>query len=131
MAPRKPFSPQIRQIIEAFAASMEFSSMPAPAADGSYGFAFEQSGMLSLLPASDGQEVVMALCRKPISDDEAAMRRFFLQASLESGTSGPLHAGISADNLFCYATRIPVDEFDLPTLESNLRVLMEAHELAA
>lgn len=131
MAKSTQFNSQFRQTIEAFAASMQFPSMPPAARDGSYTFVFEHSGVLSLLPASDSGEVVMALGRKPISDGEAFLRGFLLQASLEYLTTGPLHAGMTGDGLYCYATRVPADEFDLSTLEQNLKHLMRAHETAA
>lgn len=127
-APRANHHSQLQLTIEAFAASMEFNAAPEMAADGSYTFAFESSGVLSILPASDGREIVMALGRKPISDNETFLRRFLLSASLESYTSGPLHAGMTAAGLFCFATRIPIDRFDLPTLEANLNQLMAAHD---
>lgn len=130
MATARQFPPQIRQTVDAFAASMQLSGVPKPAQDGGYSFVFEHSGVLSLLPSSDGREVVMALGRRPVSDDEDSTRRFLLQASLEAMTSGPLHAALTGNGMFCYATRIPVDEFDLPTLEANLKGLAAAHEAA-
>lgn len=130
MAVTRQFSPQLRQTIEAFASSMQFASMPPAASDGGYSFVFEHSGMLSLSPSGDGRFVVVALGRKPVSNDESYTRRFFLQASLESLTGEALHAGMTAEGMCCYATRIPAEAFDLPTLESNLNLLIAAHEAA-
>jgi hypothetical protein len=110
---------------------MQFAAMPAPAADGSYTFVFEHSGTLSLLATRDRKHIVMALGRMPVSDDETFIRRFFMGAALEALTSGPLHAGIAPDGACYYATVIAGEEFDLPTLESNLNQLFAAHEAVA
>lgn len=128
MAAAIEFSPQARQTIEAFAASMGFASMPSPASDGSYTFVFEHSGTLSLLAGRDRRHVIMALGRRPFIADESYVRRFLAGASLEATTAGPLHAGMTSDGQFYYATQISSDHFDLPTLEYNLNQLDAAHE---
>ena len=125
------FLPQARQTILAFAESMAMSGEPKAGPDGSYTFLFESSGTVSLLPTPDGRNVMVAVGRQPIVDDEAAMLRLFMNAGLEVLTVGALHAGIAPNGDYYLATIIPNHRFDLPTLETTLNECFAVHDAAA
>lgn len=125
------FSSQAQQTIAAFAESMMMNGVPRPAADGSYTFLFEKSGTLTLIPASDGRNVILAVGRRPAIDDVSTMRVFFGNAGLEVTSTGPLHAGIAPNGDYYYAVVIPNGRFNLPTLETALNECFAAHDAVA
>lgn len=122
------FTAQTRQTVEDFAASMQFSAPPAPAADGSYTFVFDRLGTLSLLATDDGKNVLAALGRAPLSGDDGTMELFLEGAGLDPLNNQPLNAGLAPDGTFYYVMPIPSASFDLPTLEQTLDRLAAAHD---
>ena len=119
------FSPQARTTVEGFSESL---GLPALAArDGSYCFAFQRSGTLTITPASDNR-VIVSLERRPERTDEALLKRFFLAAGIDPTTNRALHAGLAKDGSLIYSVDFPVDDFTVPALHAGLGTLIEAHD---
>jgi len=121
-------SQQFTQTIEDFANSMQMKNRLEPAADGSFTFEFEQSGTLSLLPSQDDRHIFVALGRPPCSSDGTYLEKFLKSAGVDEDENQPLHAGISPNGQFYYVTVLPVQQFDLPGLESCLNRLIWVHD---
>jgi hypothetical protein len=122
------FTPQTRQTIASFVATMDFPGMPPAAADGSYSFLFAKTGILTLLATDDGAHVLVGLARQPSSSDSTYAERFFAAAGLDEHTNMPLHAGLAPNGAFMYVAPVRTDQFDLPTLEQRFTTLCAAHD---
>lgn len=119
-----PFSPQALQTIEGFAASL---GLPAtPSADGSYSFAFENSGTLTLTSAEDGERTLLSLFVRPHRLDTTVEQRIMSLAGPDITTNRFLSAGLTGDDGVIFAVDIDDAEMSLPTLETCMQQLLKA-----
>lgn len=109
------FSLASQRVIEAFAASMEIAIELSP--DSTYGFEFEQSGTLSLVPSQDGLRILVFLARPPYRLDADSHMRFLQLAGFDSNLGTMLHAAIGENGAFVLSASIEESEFSVQQLE--------------
>lgn len=118
------FAPGPRLVVEAFAAGL---GLPANAArDGSYSFAFAQSGVLTLTAAADGRTYI-SLARQPARPGRETEGRVLAAARRDPTTNRFLHAALAPDGSVVFAVALEPTEFDLPALDSCLQQLIATH----
>ena len=122
------FAAGAQMVIEAFAASLGLPSKPAR--DGSYSFAFRQSGVLTLTPGSDGRALI-SLARKPARPDRAAELKALAAARRDPTTNRFLHAGLATDGSLVFTIGLEAGAFDVPTLDSCFHQLVVVHASVA
>jgi type III secretion system chaperone SycN len=123
-----PFSRSALQVVEAFAAGLGLP--PRPARDGSFTFAFERLGQLTLTPAQDASRVLVSLARRPARLDAALMQRALARAGFDPTSGRVVHAGLAADDSLVYAASLDEAELDLPTIDGCLQQLAALHDAA-
>jgi len=111
-----------RDTIAAFAGQL---GLPLPASpDGSYSFAFQQSGLVTFTAADGSDRVVMSLAR-PIGTSEASEERLLQLAGPDRTTGRFLHAGLARDGSALLAVSLDRN-FGLPAVEEALQQLLAA-----
>ncbi|MBC8129910.1 MAG: hypothetical protein H7Y08_06270 [Rhizobiaceae bacterium] len=118
------FSDRASQTIGLFAGSLGLSATPA--ADGSFSFAFERSGLLTLTASEDGERCLASLAKRPVRLDERVERRVIELAGPDPSTRRFLSAGLDRGGSVVVAVSIDDDELDLPILEACLQQLISA-----
>lgn len=111
-----------RETIAAFAAQL---GLPLPVSpDGSYSFAFRQSGLVTFTAAEGSERVVMSLARR-VQLGDAGEERLLQLAGPDPATGQLLHTGVTRDGSAVFA--VSLDEgFDLPAVEAGLQRLLTA-----
>jgi type III secretion system chaperone SycN len=122
------FTAGARMVVEAFAASLGLPS--SPARDGSYSFAFRQSGVLTMTPGSDGRTLV-SLARKPARPDRALELKALAAARRDPTTNRFLHAGLATDGSLVFTIGLETGELDMPTLDTCFHQLVAVHASVA
>lgn len=117
------FSPQALQTIEGFAANLGLPAMPS--ADGSYSFAFENSGTLTLTSAQDGERTLLSLFMRPHRLDWTVEQKIMSLAGPDITTNRFLSAGLLSDGVM-FAVSVDDAEMSLPTLETCMQQLLKA-----
>jgi hypothetical protein len=120
------FSPRVLPSIETFVA--EFGIRPVPAEDGSYSFAFERTGMLSLVASEDGERVLMSLGWSPAYTEARQERRLLEAAGYDAVNQAMLHAGKSGDGMLLLTYDFTEDQVSPQVLDSTFRRLIELRE---
>ncbi len=120
------FSSRASGVIGDFAASLGLA-LSQPARDGSYSFAFQQSGLLTFTPSTDGRRVLMSLARRPTRMDEAMEQRAVAAAGYDATAGRMLHTGLAPDGSLLAILDLDDQELDLPTIESAFRTLNARH----
>jgi hypothetical protein len=123
------FSTTATRVVEAFAANMGLTAIAA--ADHSYGFEFTRFGRLSIVPAEDGERVIICLARLPHRADALSRRRLFSLAGFNFSHNAMIHAGIAPDGSFTLAMDVEEARFDVQMLDEALSTLNELHDLTA
>lgn len=120
------FSFQAERVIEAFAAGMGLVAHAAP--DRSYGFEFDRSGTLSLVPSDDGGRIIICLARMPGHADDALRTRLLEAAGFDQSVGATVHAALAPDGAFVFAVNVDESDFELPLLHKALSRLIEIHD---
>lgn len=123
------FPHRARQQVEAFAENLGLVAKPAP--DGSYGFIFAKSGLLSFVASQDEARVVVCLVRPSSQVNLSTPIRFFRLAGLDPATSNFVHAGISADNNCVLAISLEESRFDMQSIFETLSRLTDLYDSLA
>lgn len=118
------FSNQAMEAIRALAESM---GLPAhPAIDGSFSFAFERSGTLTLTSATSGERTIVSLHAPLDRLDQATEEQLFSLAGPDASTGRFLSAGLTADGSALFAVSLDDEEMSLPALEVAMQQLFAA-----
>lgn len=114
-----------KSTVSQFAATFGLTAQESE--DGSYGFDFAETGRLSVLPASDGQRVLVSVTRRILLDGVAALTRLSCQAGpLPDGRM--VHAGLTSTDQPVLVIALPEREFSLPTLDRALNDLRAIYD---
>jgi hypothetical protein len=119
------FSMAAEQVIEAFAASMGVVAQAAP--DRSYGFEFDSSGTLSLVPSDDSKRIIVCLTRMRDQPNAGLSARLLESAGFDPAVNTTVHAGLGPDGAVVLAAGIDENDFDLQILDGTLSRLIELH----
>lgn len=119
------FSIAAERVIEAFAVSMGVAAHAAQ--DRSYGFEFDRSGTLSILPSDDSKRIIICLTRMPDRPNAALPARLLESAGFDRSLNVMVHAGLAPDGAFVLVAGIDESDFDLQMLHRTLSRLIELH----
>ena len=121
------FSGRALKTIEDFTANIEMQGI-SPASDGSFTFAFEHAGIMSLTPSTDGKRAILSLKQMPQRQQLAEdLKAFFKLAQFDPITQKPITTGMASDGGLILAASIDENDFNLPTVETCLDRLIELH----
>ncbi len=123
------FSQRALKTIDDFVSNIGMQEI-APANDGSFTFAFEHAGVMSLTPSMDGKRAILSLkkmpIRQPLTED---IKAFLKLAQFDPITRKPITAGMAANGGLVLAISIDENSFDLPTIEACLDRLIELYRI--
>ncbi|MCZ8151772.1 MAG: hypothetical protein O9292_05195 [Rhodobacteraceae bacterium] len=106
-----------RSTVSQFAGTLGLTARESE--DGSFGFDFSETGRLSVVPDSDGQQVLISVTRRTMLDGVVALTRLACQAGpLPNGRM--VQAGLTSTDQPVLVIALSEREFDLPTLDRAL-----------
>lgn len=118
------FSANVVDTITRFGDDLGVDAAPGP--DGAYTFNFSHWGSLSIESSADGRDVLVSLSRAPRGTGLEAERRLLALAGPDALLQQFLHVGLTAEGNFCLVTTIDLRIFDIVSLNSALRRLVDA-----
>lgn len=120
------FSIQTQQAIRDFIGSLQMADV-TPAADGSYSFAFEETGVLSFTPSADGKRTIIALKAESGGHLTAGdMLTFLGLAQRDATTQLPITAGM-VGGAPVLAANVPNSSMNLQKIETCFDQLIKLH----
>ena len=121
------FSHRAIGVIDSFVANLQLPQSEA-AVDGSYSFAIDNVGFLSLTPSEDGERIIISLKRladrQPSTDE---LLGFLKRAQFDPVIRRPVTAGMASDGGLVLAASFDDGTLDLPTIEGCIDRLGELH----
>ncbi len=110
--------------VQQFARYMGIDRLHIPE-NGVFCFHFERSGRFFI--EFREEEIILYLARDVDPHREGWMERALRFCHYKNRLPYPVSAGLKGDNTLVFITKLPVEEFNLPTLEAVFNLLREAH----
>ena len=120
----RPLARSAQSTVERFASEM---ALPVdPGEDGGYGFDFHDTGRLSILSASEGNEILVSLTGRLMLDGPLALARLAQQGGYQGLGDRIVQTGLTRAGQGVLTIAIPERAFDLPTLQQAFDHLVAA-----
>lgn len=120
------FSNASLHAIESFAERTGIT--PVPARDGTFSFSFERSGILSFVPADNGDKLIVFMMRTPRYPDPDREQKALAIAGEDRYTGHTLHAGVTADGAIVLSFVLDSNAIDVPTVLACIDRLVNAQD---